>query len=384
MSSQLPPFRLEAYFSRWEFTARHQMCASDVEALTLEELLAMAEPADRAAWESLKLGYTPPRGSPELRDAIAATYDRVGAAGVMCFAGAEEAIYAAMHALLRPTDHAIAVLPCYQSLESVPQAICETTGVALDPERDWDLDLDRVRRAIRSNTRLIALNFPHNPTGKIIPRATLDGLVALAREHGLFLLNDEVYRGVERVPEARLPQVADVYERGVSIGVLSKVYGLPGLRIAWAACRDAEALDRMETVRHYLSICSAAPSEALATIALKARERLLERSRALIEANLPKLNRFFARRPERFEWAVPDGGCIGYPRYLGTEGVERFAQALVEDSGVFLLPASVYRSTLGPAPSDRFRIGYGRADLDEGLAALEAHLTRGPDRRPGS
>lgn len=382
MASQLPPFRLESYFSRWEFTARYHMCASDVEPLTLAELLAMAEPADRAAWESLDLGYRPPRGSPELRAAIAATYETARATDVMCFAGAEEALFAAMHALLRPGDHAITVIPCYQSVESVPLSICETSGVALDPRDDWDLDLDRLRATIRPNTRLIAVNFPHNPTGKVLARARFDALVALAREHGLFLLNDEVYRGVERRPELRLPQVADVYERGISINVLSKAYGLPGLRIGWAVCRDAAVLDRMETIRHYLSIANAGPSETLAIIALKAHDRILRRNVAVIESNLPLLDAFFARHPALFEWSVPEGSCVGYPRYLGAEGVEHFARTLVERAGVFLLPASIYHSTLGPTPPDRFRIGYGRNGLVEGLAALEAGLAELTDTKP--
>jgi hypothetical protein len=290
--------------------------------------------------------------------------------------GAQEGIFAAMHALLRPDDHAIVVIPNYQSVESVPVSICDTTGVALDPARNWELDLDQVRDAIRPNTRVISFNFPHNPTGKVISRATLDALVAMARERGIYLFSDEVYRGVERRPEMMLPQVADLYERGISLGVMSKSYGLPGIRVGWIACRDREVLGRMERMKHYTSICGAAPSELLAQIALKARERILARNRALIGKNLLLLDTFFGEHEDLFEWYLPDGGCIGYPRYLGRDGVEEFARRLVEESGVLLLPASVYRSELGGTPADRFRIGYGRDNLEAGLAALRGHLKR--------
>ena len=373
---ELRAFELEVFFSKWEFTARHHLCASDMQSMTLTELLALADDADRKAWDSLYLGYTETWGGMGLREAIASTYERVAASDVLTFVGAQEGIFAAMHALLRPDDHAIVVIPNYQSVESVPVSICETTGVALDPARNWELDLEQVRDAIRPNTRVISFNFPHNPTGKVISGATLDALVAMARERGIYLFSDEVYRGVERRPEMMLPQVADIYERGISLGVMSKSYGLPGIRVGWVASRDREALGRMERMKHYTSICGAAPSELLAQIALKARERILARNRALIAKNLPMLATFFAEFAGLFEWYLPDGGCIGYPRYTGRDGVQEFARRLVEESGVLLLPASVYRSELGATPTDRFRIGYGRDNMEAGLAALRGHLRR--------
>jgi aspartate/methionine/tyrosine aminotransferase len=158
---------------------------------------------------------------------------------------------------------------------------------------------------------------------------------------------------------------------------MSKAYGLPGLRIGWIACRDASLLERMHGIKHYLSICNAAPSERLAIIALKARSHILARNRALIARNLSLLERFFADHADRFEWDAPDAGCTAFPRYLGAEGVETFVRDLVERSGVLLLPASIYRSALGPTPTDRFRIGYGRDGLADGLAVMSDHLRMG-------
>src|ERR1700743_1107006 len=373
---ELRAFELEVFFSKWEFTARHHLCASDMQSMTLTELLALANDTDRQAWDSLYLGYTETWGGPGLREVIVSTYERVAAGDVWTFVGAQEGIFAARHVLLRPDDHAIVVIPNYQSVESVPLSICDTTGVALDPARGWELDLDQVRDAIRPSTRVISFNFPHNPTGKVISRATLDGLVAIARERGIYLFSDEVYRGVERRAEMMLPQVADLYERGISLGVMSKSYGLPGIRVGWIACRDRDVLGRMERMKHYTSICGAAPSELLAQIALKARDTILARNRVLIAKNLPMLETFFAEYEDLFEWYLPDGGCIGYPRYTGRDGVEEFARRLVEESGVLLLPASVYRSGLGARRTHRFRIGYGRDNVEAGLAAMRGHLRR--------
>src|SRR5262249_48619422 len=237
-------------------------------------------------------------------------------------------------------------------------------------------DLDQVRDAIRPNTKLIVVNFPNNPTGKILANADFGKLMEMCREHGLWLLSDEIYRLMERDPAMRQPAAVDLYERALSVSVMSKVYGLPGLRIGWIATRDGHLLLRMEKIKHYLSICNSAPSEALAAIALKASNRILGRNRSLIEANLPRVERLFAEFPMLFEWETPDGGTVGYPRYKGSDGVEVFTRRLVEEASVFLLPACIFRSELTPLPADRFRIGFGRSSVPAGLDAMRDWLQR--------
>ena len=219
--TMLPDFRLETYLGKWEFACRYHMTASDMQTLSLKELLALASAEDRAIWEELPLHYIEPTGSPALRNAIASTYKGVAPEDVLAFAGAEEGIFCAMHALLTKDDHAIVVTPNYQSAEELPLALCAVSGVALDPDNNWSLDLAKMKAAIRPNTKLISINFPHNPTGKVLDRATFDGLVALCRQHGIWLFSDEVYRGLERRAEIRLPAAIEAYEQGLSLGVKS-------------------------------------------------------------------------------------------------------------------------------------------------------------------
>jgi aspartate/methionine/tyrosine aminotransferase len=370
----LADFALETFFSRWEFTARFHLTASDAESIRLRELLAMAGPEDAEAFNSLWLGYTETFGSPLLRAAIASTYNNQTADDILCFAGAEEGIYVAMNALLDRGDHAIVVTPNYQAAETVPLSLCEVTGVPLDPDHAWSLDIDRVAQAIRPNTRLVSINFPHNPTGKILEYDRLMALVTLCRKRGLWLFSDEVYRLLGLHPERNIPQVADIYEKGLSLNVMSKAYGLAGLRIGWIATADRKLRVKMERFKHYLSICNSAPGELLARIALKHRERILARNNQLLSDNFVLLEEFFADFQHLFQWYRPDGGCVAYPRYLGPGPVEAFTQDLVERAGVLLLPATVYRSQLGPTPTDRFRIGYGRAAFGQGLQAFRHHL----------
>ena len=372
----LPDFRLETHFSKWEFKARYHLTASDAESLPLNELLAMASPQEREDFESMWLGYTETYGAPELRETIASLYAQRNADEILCFAGASEGIFAANSVILDKDSHAIVVTPNYQSHESMPAAICSATGVPLDSDDGWTLDIDRVAAAVQANTKLITINFPHNPTGTILSSDRYQALIDLSRKHGIYILHDEIFNGLGPSGAQHLPHIADVYERGLSLNVMSKAYGLPGLRIGWIACADTVVLSKMERLKHYLSICNSGPSEKLANVALKNRDKLLTRNCSIIDQNLPKWDAFFARYPQLFEWSHPDGSCMAFPRYKGEDGVEQFCQSLVEQSGVLFLPSTIYSSDLSATPNDRFRLGFGRIGLDEGLAALDAHMVK--------
>lgn len=367
-------FELERYFSKWEFTATYHMTASDIESMSLSELLNLASDKDKETFNQLWLGYTETFGHPELREQIANTYDTASPSNILCFAGAEEGVYIAMRVLLDPEDHAIVVVPNYQAAETLPLEICEVSGIPLDENDNWSLDIDRLRKEIRPNTKLISINFPNNPTGAVLEKTRFDELISICRTNGIYLFSDEVYRLVERDPAIRLPQVADVYEKGLSLNVMSKTYGFSGLRIGWVMTKDMVVLQRMERYKHYLSICNSAPSERLAIIALKVKDKILERNRALVDHNAKALEIFFNEFPDRFEWIRPDGGCVGFPKYLGEEGASQFCENLVKKTGILLLPPEIYRSELIQTPQDRFRIGFGRRKIEEGLNVFRDYL----------
>jgi aspartate/methionine/tyrosine aminotransferase len=368
-------FELETYFSQWEFTAKHHMTASDVESMSMQDLLDMGTEEDRCSVNELWLGYTETWGAPDLRQEIAKTYDKLAPENILCMAGAGEGIYAGMRALLNKGDHVIVIVPNYQSAETVPLEICQVTGVELKHENDWQLDIDDIKAAIRPNTTLISINFPHNPTGALLSKSTLNALIEVCREHDLYLFSDEVYRGVEIDPADTMSQIADVYEKGISLNVLSKAYGLPALRVGWLASQDQEALQKIERYKHYLSICNSGPSERLAIIALKNQQKIFARNRNIIKNNLAELNQFFSNYPTLFDWQPSQGGCVAFPRYIGPDGVEQFCKSLIEESGVLLLPASLYKSELMATPVDNFRIGFGRGEIfKNGLKAMRDHI----------
>ena len=370
----LPDFRLETHFSKWKFKAKYHLTASDAESMRLDQLLAMGTDQQREAFQTMWLGYTETFGAPALRQAIADTHNGRHADEVLTFAGASEGIYAANTVLLDRDSHVICATPNYQSHETVPLALCQVTGVPLDPDDNWQWDIDRVAAAIRPNTKLITINFPHNPTGAILEPQRYQALIELCRKHGIYLLHDEISNGLGPSDAQHLPLVADEYERGLSLGVTSKNLGLPGLRIGWTVCQDKELLGQMERLKHYLSICNSGPGEQLAIIALENRNRILARNNAIIDHNLALCDAFFARHPGLFEWERPQGSCMAFPRFLGEEGVANWAERMVNTSGVLVLPSSLYHSELCETPNDRFRLGVGRRGMEDGLEAMETFI----------
>jgi Aspartate/tyrosine/aromatic aminotransferase len=370
---RIADFALERYFARWEFAARHLLCASDVQAYPMAELLALADDETRGLWDGLHLGYTESTGHPLLRREIASLYETIEPDEVLTFAGAEEAIFCLMNVSLGPGDHAIVTWPGYQSLYEIARAVgADLTLHELHESAGWGLDLERLRQQLRPSTRLIVVNLPHNPTGMLPDRATFDELVAIADEAGAQLLVDEVYRGLELDEADRLPAGADASRRGVSLGVMSKSFAMAGLRIGWLASHDRELLARVAAFKDYTTICSSAPAEILAIIALRARDQVLARSRTIVASNLERLDGFFEDWADRFSWVRPKAGSIGFPR-LTVPGVriDDWAAALVEAEGVLLLPASQFGH-----PGNHFRIGFGRTDLPEALSRLEAFAAR--------
>lgn len=367
-------FRLVSWLAEWEHRVRHVLSSSYPESLSINALLGMADLQEDFAWLDLTLDYPPLRGAAALLEKISALYATVDPNQVVSFAGGDEALYATFHALLDRDAHVIVPTPNYQSLETIPLSLCAVTGIPLDSRRDWSLDLDRVRDALRPNTRLIVINFPHNPTGAVLPRATLDALIDLCRARGIWLLSDEVYRMTEYDERDRLPPVVDLYERGISLNVTSKAYALPGLRIGWIACRDADLLDRAVRMKQYLSVCNALPAEYLATAALAIGPRLVERVMTIARVNRDRLSAVLQRHPALFQWAPPKAGVLAYPKYLGNDGAERFAERLARDRGVLVVPSTIYASELDHVSPDYLRIGFGKSDLVSALEAFEASI----------
>ncbi len=368
---KIVPFALERFFARHEFSAPHLLCPSDCETFSLGELLAM-EPGAAEAFSGLRLGYTEYPGDPALRREIAGLYQGIGADDILVFAGAEEAIFVFMNAALQAGDHLIVHSPCYQSLTEVATAAgCRVTRWESQASQGWALDPDWLPGQITSATRVVAVNFPHNPSGYLPEADRFARLVDIARRRGLFLFSDEVYRFLEYKAGDRLPAACEIYENGISLGVMSKAFGLAGLRLGWVACRNHDLLRAMAELKDYTTICTAAPSEFLSRLALHHRREILERNLGIIGRNLDGLNVFFERHEEFFSWQPPKAGPIAFPAVRFAAACDDFCAGLLADLGVLLLPGRVFA-----AAAQHFRIGFGRRDFCHGLDGISAYMEK--------
>lgn len=361
------PFRIERYYAQYEFTTRYMLSSSDCESRTIEDVLAL-EPGAHEELLNTWCGYTESPGAPRLREAIAAIYAGIDPDEVIVTSCAEEGIFLVYHAALGPGDHAIVETPCYESaLELARSTGAEVTEWDRRYADGWAHDLDALERAQRPNTRLLYVNQPHNPTGTLMDRPTFARIAELAASRGMILFSDEVYRELEHDPSDRLPAACELDPRAVSLGSISKSYGLPGLRLGWLVTRDPALREAIMRVKDYTTICSSAPSEVLTALALRQRHVLLERNLSIVEVNLPLLDDFLDRHADIFDWVRPTASPIGFPRVRGVGDVERFCRRLAA-AGVLLLPGSVYDEP------EHVRMGFGRANLPEALEVLESCL----------
>ena len=375
---KITPFALERYFARYEFSARYLLSSSDCEALTQAEVLERADAETKELWDRLSFGYTESPGLPLLRREIAGLYGGVSADEVLEVVP-EEGILLAMRVLLEPGDHVVATFPGYQSLYQLAADMgCEVSFWRPEEQDDgWRFGLDGLRGALRPATKLVVVNFPHNPTGALPSADEFSALVDLVAESGARLFCDEMYRFLELGAGRRLPSAVELSARAVALCGLSKSFAAPGLRLGWLVTHDAELLARLAVAKDYTTICAGAPSEILGVMVLRDRERVLARNLELVSTNVAAFEDFAGRHADLVTWAPPRAGSICFPRLAAPEGAAGFCTRLVEETGVMVLPATVF-----DYDDAHVRIGLGRSAFREGLGVVEEWLAR-PGARAG-
>lgn len=366
---KIDDFKLERFFAKYEFTAPYLLCSSDCESLSIKELLDL-EKGSEDEFKKLRLGYTESQGNPKLRGEIARLYETIKPEEIIVFAGAEEGIFIFMNALLNSGDNVIVQFPAYQSLFEIAKSIgCEVTNWPMDDKNNWELEIEFLKKSIKENTKAIILNFPHNPTGYLPSREKFNEIIEIAKQKNIHVLSDEVYRLLEYDKNNILPPAADYYNKAISLGVMSKTFGLAGLRIGWIATKDKDLFGKIASFKDFTSISNSAPSEFLSVLALKYKDILIKRNLAIIENNLKLLDNFFKEYHDLFEWIRPKAGSVAFPKIKFDKNVEDFCIDLVNKKGVLLLPSTLYYSD-----DKHFRIGFGRKNLPEALERFEEYI----------
>jgi aspartate/methionine/tyrosine aminotransferase len=362
----IQPFKLERFYTIHEFTAKHLLCSSDCEAMSIGDLLALEEGANEK-FQNQWLGYTETKGNPALRQDISKIYTTISSDKILVCAAAQEPIFLFCHAVLKPEDEVIIQFPCYQSVQSIPESMgCKVVNWTVSYINNKPVfEVEALVRLITNKTKVIFLNSPHNPTGHHFSKEEQKAIVELARKHNCIIFCDEVFRELEHSPAFVIPAFADAYENGVSLGVMSKSYGLAGLRIGWIATHRQDILEQIAILKEYTTICSAAPSEFLAGVALRNRSVILKRNLEIVHTNIPLLTAFFDTYADLFTWYQPNAGPISFVRMNFEMDCLAFANKVVQEKGVLLLPGEVYDY------KGYFRVGFARKNMPEALAKFE-------------
>ena len=374
---RIDPFKLERYFARYEFTAPYLLSSSDCEPLDLNELLSMIHGESMKMWNILKLGYTESQGHPELRSEITQLYQSLQPEQVMVCVP-EEGIFIAMNNLLQEKDEVITTFPAYQSLYEVARSLgCRIKYWKPRYDEGWHFEVEDLEKQMTPKTRLLIINFPHNPTGATITPEQQEKIVKLAHARDSIIFSDEMYRYLEYDDETRLPSMADKSEQAITLCGMSKSFALAGLRIGWLTSKNPDWLQQFMEFKDYTTICSSAPSEILAIMGLRARDKILRRNHDIIRTNLERLDEFFTNHTSYFEWVAPQAGPVAFPKLHKPLDANEFCQKLVQKKGVMLLPPRVY-----DFKANHFRIGFARKNMTKALEKLEEYLNERKNHQP--
>ncbi|MEK6963431.1 MAG: aminotransferase class I/II-fold pyridoxal phosphate-dependent enzyme [Nanoarchaeota archaeon] len=366
---KLDDFKLERYFARYEFNVRHTLCASDCESFSIHELLSKKE---LSKFLALRLNYTESQGNPELRKEVSKLYTQVKPENIIVCTP-QEGIFIAMNTLLSSGDKIIVQSPCYQSLFEIAKGIgCEV--VLWNPsenDKGWRWDIGSLKEQVDSKTKLIVVNSPHNPTGYLFSKQEYQEIMKIAQQKGCYVFSDEMYRLLEYDIKDRLPSGSDVYKKCISLSGMSKTFGMPGLRMGWLSVRDKELFNRIMSFKDYTTICNGALNEQVTIAALRKKDKIIKRNLKIIKDNLKLLDAFFSKYQDKFSWTRPKAGSITFVEIKSNTNSYDFCENVVKKAGVMLLPSTEY------SYGDRhFRIGFGRKNMPQALAAFEEYLKR--------
>lgn len=368
---KIEPFKLERFFAKYEFTSKYLLSSSDCDGFSLKEILSFASSEEQELWNNLTLGYTESQGLPRLREEIAKLYTRISEDQITVLTP-EEGIFVALNCILNPDDHVISISPSYQSLHQIVKSIgCDISFWLPNEENGWYFNPDDLPKLIRPNTKLLIINFPHNPTGYQPTLNDFQKIIEFAKINGLFLFSDEMYRYLEHESLLRLPSASDLYSKAISLSGLSKTFGLAGLRIGWLTTQDNDLMKEIIAFKDYTTICNSAPSEILGLIGLRHKEKLIEVNLQKIKRNLSILNDFLVSNCELFSWNKPKAGTIGFVRLNLNLSSLDFCEKTVKETGIMIVPSEMFEFG-----DKHIRIGFGRENLPTVLEILNEFIKR--------
>lgn len=366
---KLPRFGVEEWLNVHEKEATYDIAGVSISALTVQELFDLTKTNSKDFYQELsqkRLDYGWIEGSPTFKEEVAKLYENVAEENILQTNGATGANMLVLYAMVEPSDHVISLYPTYQQLYDIPESLGATVDLwPIKEELNWLPDLDELRQMIKPNTKFICINNANNPTGAIMDRSYLTELVAIAQSCGAYILSDEVYHSFD---DKDVPAIVDLYDKGISVNSLSKTYSLPGIRVGWVASHK-EVADILRDYRDYTMICAGVFDDMVACLALKNRQKILERNAKIVRENLAILMDWVAQEPMA-ELIRPAAVSTSFVKLKTDLPIETFCLNLLKKRGVLVIPGNRFDI------EGHVRIGYccPQETLKKGLALLSQEL----------
>lgn len=369
---KIKPFAVEEWMNEWEVGAKYNIAETCVDSVSVDELFELTGECKDTFLKDFcarRLTYGDIEGSPDFRNGVCKLYKTLTPANIVPTHGATGANHHVFYSLVSPGDRIISIMPTYQQLYSIPEAFgADVQILKLKKENNYLPDLDELKTLVTPNTKMICINNPNNPTGSLMTNKLLAEIVEIAKTVDAYVLCDEVYRHLTQ-DDVWSESIADMYDKGISVSSMSKVFSMAGIRLGWIASRDMSFIKSCLSHRDYNLISCGMFDEALASIALKHSDKMLERNKEIVRENLAVLDAWVAKEPH-VSYVKPQGGTTALVYYDLDIPSYEFCVEMYKTTGAFVTPGACFEE------EHCMRIGYScdKQVLIDGLAAISEYI----------
>ena len=369
---KIKPFAVEEWMNAWEVGAKYNIADTCVDSISMNELFELTGEDKTEFLNRLcarRLSYGDIEGLPEFRKGVCGLYKTLNIENIVPTHGASGANHHVFYSLISPGDRVVSIMPTYQQLYSIPESYgADVQILHLSKENNYLPDLEKLRRLVTPETKMICINNPNNPTGALMSEQMLREIVEIARSADAWILCDEVYRHLSQ-EDGWCPSIVDLYEKGISVSSMSKVFSLAGLRLGWIATHDMSVVKSCLSHRDYNLVSCGVFDEMLAAAALKHRDKLLERSRKIVRENLQILDDWVSSEPH-VSYVKPKAGTTALVYYDLDIPSYEFCEEMYKKTGAFVTPGDCFEVP----HSMRIGYAYGKQDLIDGLKAISEYI----------
>lgn len=369
---KIKPFAVEEWMNAWEVGAKYNIAETCVDSISMNELFELTGEDKTEFLNRLcarRLSYGDIEGLPEFRKGVCGLYRTLNIENIVPTHGASGANHHVFYSLISPGDRVVSIMPTYQQLYSIPESYgADVQILHLSKENNYLPDLEKLRRLVTPETKMICINNPNNPTGALMSEQLLREIVEIARSADAWILCDEVYRHLSQEDDW-CPSIVDLYEKGISVSSMSKVFSLAGLRLGWIATHDMSVVKSCLSHRDYNLVSCGVFDEMLAAAALKHSDKLLERSRKIVRENLQILDDWVSSEPH-VSYVKPQAGTTALVYYDLDISSYEFCEEMYKKTGAFVTPGDCFEVP----HSMRIGYAYGKQDLIDGLKAISEYI----------